>query len=102
MERSCAAKRQVLRSNGYGDPVLRRENDWPKLGIGPVKLKGHGKVPVWRVFDPYNAAALLHLVLRVDEQHGLPHVQLHLRLQESAVRIDDLCQGLDLVAFVDR
>jgi len=80
-------------------PILGWKNHWPKLGIGLVKFEGHGKVPFCRVFDAHDAAALLHFVLRVDQQHGLPHMQFHLQFHESAVRVDDVCQGLDLLAF---
>src|SRR5579859_6507795 len=89
-------------SDGYSHPVLGRKNDGPKLGIGSIELEGYREIALGSVVYAHDPALLLNLILRIDQKHRLPNVQIRLYLHESAVGVDHLRHGLVLLAFAGR
>ena len=80
-------------------PVFRRKNDWPKLGVWRIELEGNRIISRGGVFHADDPAALLHVILRIDQLERLPHVQVKREFHQPAVSIHDLREAFMLLPF---
>jgi len=66
--------------------------------MGGGELASHGEIAIGRVVDAHDSAGLFGVVLRVPEQHRMPHMRLRLDPHEPAASVDDLGHGRALPA----
>jgi len=100
-ERWCLEVIEKALIQGGNAPIGRRKDDGPEIGGGAVKFEGNVVELHAGLFDADDPAAHFHAVFGIAQKEGLANVKMSLKLEETAVCIDDLGEALllDLVTF---